>query len=314
MNLETQFESLSIQGIDDYIADGQEEHLQLEFKTINRGDLSHRDDRKTLAKALSGFSNSSGGLIIWGVVAKKNNDGIDCAVRRQEIDPLALFISRLNELTGQAVSPIVEGVQHRPILVKNDSGFVVTLVPESESGPHMAKLGEDRYYKRSGDGFYKMEHFDLEDMFGRRRRPHLIIRTTPTEIRQLGGPRAELLILLSIENTGRGTAKTPFLSIDLSTGAKLYEYGVDGNSNLGLPIIRKHRGNRREHHFGANPNIVIHPDMILDITQISIPVPTKPSDLTFSCRIGAENMRTLQELVVVSARDISTLMDKYPSK
>ena len=30
----------------------------------------------------------------------------------------------------------------------------------------MAKLGEDRYYKRSGDSFRKMEHFDLEDMFG----------------------------------------------------------------------------------------------------------------------------------------------------
>lgn len=29
----------------------------------------------------------------------------------------------------------------------------------------MAKLEEDRYYKRSGDSFYRMEHFDLEDMF-----------------------------------------------------------------------------------------------------------------------------------------------------
>ena len=37
----------------------------------------------------------------------------------------------------------------------------------------MAKLGENRYYKRSGDSFYQMEHFDLEDMFGRRRKPKL---------------------------------------------------------------------------------------------------------------------------------------------
>lgn len=37
----------------------------------------------------------------------------------------------------------------------------------------MALLGEQRYSKRSGDSFYQMEHFDLEDMFGRRQRPAL---------------------------------------------------------------------------------------------------------------------------------------------
>ena len=37
----------------------------------------------------------------------------------------------------------------------------------------MAKAGEDRYYKRSGASFYRMEHFDLEDMFGRRLKPKL---------------------------------------------------------------------------------------------------------------------------------------------
>jgi len=34
-------------------------------------------------------------------------------------------------------------------------------------------LGEDRYYKRGGDRFYKMEPFDVADMFGRRRAPVL---------------------------------------------------------------------------------------------------------------------------------------------
>jgi hypothetical protein len=37
----------------------------------------------------------------------------------------------------------------------------------------MAKLGEDRYYKRSGDRFYKIEHFDVADMFDRHRAPVL---------------------------------------------------------------------------------------------------------------------------------------------
>jgi AhpD family alkylhydroperoxidase len=136
--------------------------------------------RSTVAKAegltedminhlcVSGFANSSGGIIVWGVDARKNAQDVDCAVGRKEIEPIKLFLSRLNALTGQAVSPIVDGIRHRAIETTENSGFAITLVPETESGPHMAKLGEDRYYKRSGDSFYKMEHFDLEDMFGRR--------------------------------------------------------------------------------------------------------------------------------------------------
>src|SRR5215216_5245108 len=160
MSLSDQFESLTIADVDNYLALSQEENVYLDFKRINRPDLGHADDKKNLAKAISGFANSSGGLIVWGIDARKNPAGVDCATDRVEIEPLSLFISRLNELTSRAASPIVDGVRHKPIVVSGDRGYAVTLVPESDSGPHMAKLSEDRYYKRSGDTFYKMEHYD----------------------------------------------------------------------------------------------------------------------------------------------------------
>ena len=104
MSLEDQFNALSLSDLDDFISTKQEEHLLLDFKVVNRPDLSHRDDRKTLTKAISGFANSSGGLIVWGIVATKNADGIDCATDRKEINPLPLFLSKLNEHTGPATS------------------------------------------------------------------------------------------------------------------------------------------------------------------------------------------------------------------
>ncbi len=175
MSLADQFDALTLEHLLNYVAAGQEENLTLDFKLINRPDLSQADDKKNLAKALSGFANSSGGLIVWGIDARKNDQGIDCAREAREIQPLSLLVARLNELTSRAVNPAVDGIIHKPLLSAADSGFVITLVPESESGPHMAKLGEDRYYKRSGDTFYKMEHFDLEDMFGRRKKPKLTL-------------------------------------------------------------------------------------------------------------------------------------------
>jgi len=167
MNLTETFESLCANEVQEFIKLGQEENLHLDFKTVNNPNLG-TDDKRNLAKGLSGFANSSGGIIVWGVDARKSTQGIDCATAPAEIPNVKLFLSRLNTLTGDAVSPLVDGVRHKSIETTQGKGFAVTLVPESASGPHMAKLGEDRYYKRSGDSFYRMEHFDLEDMFGRR--------------------------------------------------------------------------------------------------------------------------------------------------
>src|SRR5258707_6908417 len=154
MSLAQQFESLDKTELSEYVSTGRAEDLTLEFKTVNRSGLD-RDDRKNLAIAISGFANSGGGLLVWGIVGRVNDDNIDCATAFQEIDNLPLFISKLNEFTGAATNPSVDGVRHKDIPAGASRGYAVTLVPESDSGPHMAKLGGDRYYKRSGASFYK---------------------------------------------------------------------------------------------------------------------------------------------------------------
>jgi predicted HTH transcriptional regulator len=206
MTLSDQFDALTLNDLQNFVSVQQEEDVNLEFKTTNTSDPSHIDDRRNLAKALYGFANSSGGLLVWGVVAAKNAEQIDCAIGN-EIPQVRLFVTRLNTLTGQAVSPIVDGVRHKAIISNGEAGFAVTMVPESESGPHMAKCREDRYYKRSGDSFYRMEHYDLEDMFGRRREPKLELTTRL----EGGGPATE--IVLGIRNVGRGTARAPYLAL-----------------------------------------------------------------------------------------------------
>ena len=181
MNMNEIFHSADRSTIVEMISRGQEENLQLDFKRVAAN--MTRDDRKTLAICIGGFANSSGGLIVWGVDARENALRIDCAVGLALVDPVKLLISRLNEFTGQCVSPIVDGILHRAIPFDSDAGCVISLVPESSSGPHMSKLGEDRYYKRSGDSFRCLEHFDLEDMFGRRQKLISIWRFKPIRLK-----------------------------------------------------------------------------------------------------------------------------------
>lgn len=285
MDLAATFDGLTLAKVEDFISQNQEEHLNLDFKTINNSDLSHSDDKKNLAKSLSGFANSSGGIIVWGIDARKNSDGVDCASARKEIDRLALFVSRLNELTGNATSPIVDGVRHKAIPIGGDRGFALTLVPGSDSGPHMAKFSEDRYYKRSGDSFYRMEHFDIEDMFGRRAKPELVM-----EIKARRCHGDEQVFVLSLMNSGRGTAKAPYLKLKLPPGCNRNRYGVDGNCNEGLP--QRVSQDASALIFGGSADTIIHPGTSHDICAIEFDFKRKAQCSTeIEYELAAEGVR-----------------------
>lgn len=304
MTLFEEFKNISLETIDQYIEFRKEENVTLDFKILNNAKLTSKDDKKNLAKALSGFANSAGGIIIWGVDARKNENGIDCAVGKNEIYPLSLLVSRLNELTGDAVSPIIGKVFHNKIEIANDKGFATTYVPECFTGPHMAKLGEDRYYKRSGDSFYRMEHFDIADMFGRRKRPVLQLKT------RISGNQKCPKIIIGIENTGKGSAKAPFLAFKTSPSPWVRDlYGLDGNHNDGMKRIN-HTGSDLLYRYGESADFVIHPGTTHEVTKIWLGKfqpeleEVSSKDLTIEYAIAAEGYQLERKKLVLKFDEI----------
>ena len=64
-----QLESRGSEFVNELIANMASEELYLDFKRStdeNADRRLHDDDRKNLGKAISGFGNSDGGVIIWG--------------------------------------------------------------------------------------------------------------------------------------------------------------------------------------------------------------------------------------------------------
>jgi len=266
MSHQALYESIDLDMIQAWIGEQREETVHLDFKLVNDPSMN-REDRKSLAKALSGFANSEGGIVVWGVNASRTRDDVvDCAREIRPIENLALFLSRLNEFTSE-VSPSVDGVLHRSIPTGDNQGLAVTIVPESDSGPHMAKATIDQYFKRTGDRFAKMEHFDIADMFGRRKRPKLSVVLTPL----VGSVGRYYESVLQIYNYGRGSAIAPSVSIwsDPPRCITSSLYGVDGNRNFGLGRIISARGND-DYSFGGNTTDVIHPESHLDVTLLTV--------------------------------------------
>lgn len=300
MELLATFDALSLPVLQDYVARRQEENLQLDFKTLAEPNMERGEDKRHLAQMLSAFSNSSGGLIIWGVDARPNDDGVDCAVELREIPRVALLLTRLNELDGVAVNPIISGVRHRIILAAPGSanGFAVTLVPESETGPHMAKMGEDRYYKRSGHKRYRMEHFDIADMFGRRARPRLQLTARP---RSNGNE-----IIFGLMNTGRAVARAPYLAIGCPVPFHRSPYGIDGNRNETIKMLVADNP-APPWRYPASADFVIHPSVTLEIgclTRENNVTPLADEGVRIAYGIACEGMQLVEGELLVPAADL----------
>ncbi len=262
------FQSLKAKGyygIQDMVTNKQEENLFLDFKLKSDQSVPgvQGDDKNNYAKALSGFSNSNGGILIWGINARKENkESPDIACEEVPITFLRKFLTDLNGLTSQAIIPLNPGIENVLILLpdEEDKGFVVTYVPESSLPPHRALLRVNQYFTRSGDSFLMMEHHLLADSFGRRQRPSLTIDYRIETGARFGDGTVIGGLVVGVKNVGRYLATYPAIRIKAIKGNLLPSFYNNANWVFRPGIDRLDGG----HLFAGTFNDVIHPNTSID--------------------------------------------------
>lgn len=296
MDLKAYYNQIDKEEIERFILDGQEENLNLEFKTVvhpNYNPYNKEDDKKNISKALSGFANSNGGIIIWGINAKENGKKQDIATDKKPISELTKFLNTLNRLEGEAITPIVIGIEHKKIEISDDYGFIVTFVPASDFAPHMANYANKHYYKRSGDSFYICEHYDIKDMFQRKHSAYLSLILKDKQIHQISVDKIQVDLILSLRNTGRNYAKAPLIKVEINHPYKFSDYGLDGNGNIGVFKVRATPRTSQLSTYSGGQDILIYPGLEYDIDKIEIEINNNIEELpklTVDYMIVAENM------------------------
>ena len=311
------FDSIDLEQIERFVSEQQQEYLNLEFKLLAGNDRFNREDRRNLAAALSGFANSDGGVLVWGIQTDPV-DGVDTAVAKRPLQNLLRVRSEVESLTGEVVSPVVDGVVHKtvPESPGGSSGYLVTLVPEAIHGPHMAKGGEYRYYKRSGDSFYRMEHFDIEDMFGRRPQARLSLFTAVRREGGSSGPQGgsyQMAVTLGVANGGRELARFPYLALRIHSPYHLDAWGLDGNGNTGLPRLPSGDPVGEWSAFGGGADHVVHIGSTLEVTKVRRSVGARDStcpDVVIDYKISADGVPSFEGQHVVKGEAI--LRTAYP--
>ncbi len=306
MNIKNYFNSIDLLEIESFVENKITEDLYIEFKTSNFP-VKSEFDNKNFSKCISGFANSSGGIIIWGIKASKNKDGIDAASNIKPIKGVIKFENHLKRIEGKSVIPMIPGIEYRRILKNDDEGFLLVYVPPSDRTPHMALYAGKHYYKRSGDSFYVCEHFDIMDMINRKRTPKLYVDLESEIIwKKVQNNKEKIRYhgFITIKNIGNVTAKNLFILVKVQSPFHIASYGIDGNGNRGMKMLRSNAGFNR---YIGGSEIVIHPDFSYEVDKIvinEIGFDNETADLIMEFKLYADNMTPITGKIIRTKDEI----------
>ena len=150
--------------IDSFINKKIEENVNLEYKSIPK-----KLDFEELAKDVSAFANSEGGLLILGVSEKEELDQKTKKTYRiypKEItwgEP-SLTKEKIEQNLIGKIHPLIEDFRIVPIQDQQHNVIFLIDVPQSKNSPHMA-TPNNKYYKRLNFENQPMGHYEVQNLF-----------------------------------------------------------------------------------------------------------------------------------------------------
>ena len=289
--------------LDELISTSKSEEAFLDFKrSADHGKGPHfaDGDRANLCKAISGFANSDGGVIVWGV-ATSGRAAADTASGKSPLADCARFASQIDAAVSGCTVPPVIGVRS-VAMPEGDAGqgFVATLVPASERPPHQDALTA-KYYIRAGSSFQPATHGILASLFALRAHPELKVNFFP---RSNAG---SLVVEVRIENVGRGVAQGAYLLLS-------HLANIPASSAPMETFTRKYSV-PGWNAFVSNMQELIYPGVPLHFTALeSVPQPgflERPM-VELRYRIGAADLEETRGTVVIDFHALTAESIRHP--
>lgn len=261
-------------GLLQWQADKEPETFQLEFKGVGHDAPKLKEyDRDETARAVSGFANTSGGVLLVGVDTAKDG-AVDRVDRLRPAGSLAAYAQAINDHVRTCVVPHVPGAHAVPIPDPSgtDRGIVAVFVPTSDGGPHRVVTGSDavkeRYYTRIGTSFHVLSHDLLAAMFGRRPPPRLRLALCVDSARNA--------VVFYVVNTGRGVARDVLVSVEVARVLpfEIARQDIRVFGHWERAFRAPHPGSTlppAAYHFALPAPHLLHADDVHQIGQVALP-------------------------------------------
>lgn len=221
-----------------------EEPFFLDYKQTQKSDYSKENvikgsDLKNITKAISGFGNSEGGMLIFGIAENEHNQKILKPFKGYE-----KFSELVHEVVSRTTNPTHNGIYTKKIKSDDGLGYVIINIPQSGNRPLQAILDQKtasyRYLYRSGDSFVDMPHDVIIGLLGKEKPIELTYVFTYD---QNQSTQNKVVVDIMIINKSASIAKNiwftfnrgNFGNIELST-ERLTGYSFRGNTFGGYHI------------------------------------------------------------------------------
>lgn len=274
--------------LEELIADRELESLFLDFKRSPADGASRQlapEDNKNLSRSISGFGNSSGGVVVWGVDCRREaTTGNEVAEKHPLLDAGG-FATKVQNAISRATVPPHPGVQvaffeeSKPAT----AGYVAVLIPQSIIGP-LRSVVTNHYHLRSGSDFGIVPHDVLAGMFGRAPQPMVDLNIVSYPARFGGRPdHFTMAFGIFAVNLGAVVSERPYLSV--AYGDMPPELIVVQTPDREAFSLR--RGLLPVVGVVANAGIVLPPGASEHVCDIVIDIPvTQPRGFTLECTMG----------------------------
>ena len=254
-----------------------------------------KTDRKNLAKSLSAFANSDGGVLLWGVDAREE-EGVDRLRDKRPIAQIATFRNDVERAIADLVSPPVADLEFLEIISNEteESGYLAILVPVSERRPHMSREnGEPGFYFRNGHSRALMEVYQVRDQMLRRTAPRLEftwqVRVRREHLSRRNAERSVVPVWLDLilEERFFRLSSIPLFDHEdrsrryLGMGLQYKELGEKGLHLMTIGPVSKRqivvepRSISIDWEFTGGADCCIHPGTSLTVAGVAIEAPAK---------------------------------------
>lgn len=152
--------------LDDLIANGEAESLHLECKSPGSPKLA-KGQKKGLARAIAGFSNTEGGVILWGISTTPHaHTGLDVLAQIEPIGQCSAFAGWLASIIPALTTPPVMNAHNKTIKKhsKDTKGVVATHIPKQLGDPVLSNE-DNLFYFRSGAEFTVAPYQMIQRLF-----------------------------------------------------------------------------------------------------------------------------------------------------
>lgn len=295
-----------VEALNRLLADAEPESYFLDFKTTADDGTSNTlngPDNRNLSKAISGFGNTSGGLIIWGIDCRRDRDSGVEIPNKAPVRNARAFASKIQSAISRTTIPphSFAEVLFIPEADGSESGYVILHVPQSAVFP-LRSLATNHYHLRSGSDFGILPHDVLAAMLGKRPSASLDLNFGAYPVRRGDHPDT-LFFGFEVHgvNLGQIYCERPFLTltatVPVATNILVRASESFSMRPTALPLKT----------LISKQDIVVPPGGTERICEILCTLPVPCADLRFELAFGGQGTLPRRCLVEASGADLTEI-------